>query len=171
MLRIGFTGTRQGMTAGQERVLRSLLTSHTGAVLHHGDCIGADAQAHDVAVSLGLDVVIHPPLVETQRAWKKALHVRKPRPYLERNKDIVRETEMVIATPAEAFEQLRSGTWSTVRFARKQGRAIWIIQPEGIVIPGAAQTAQEAEERKAAESEKDRLFRSLFEIKYPMAPD
>jgi hypothetical protein len=35
----------------------------------------------------------------------------------------------------------------------------------------AAQTAQEAEERKAAEKEKERLFKGLFEIKFPMAPD
>jgi hypothetical protein len=135
-MRIGFTGTRRGMTAEQECALRALLTSHAGAILHHGDCIGADAQAHDVAVSLGWDVVIHPPLVEAQSAWRTTADVRKPRPYLERNKDIVRDTDLLIAAPAEASEQHRSGTWSTVRFARKQRRPIWIIQPDGTVICG-----------------------------------
>ena len=133
-MRIGFTGTRQGMTGEQARALRDLLTAHPGAVLHHGDCVGADEQAHHIAVSLGCSVVIHPPLVDKQRAFKSALRIRTPKPYLVRNKDIVRETELLVATPAEASEQHRSGTWSTVRFARRQGRAICIIQPDGTVI-------------------------------------
>jgi len=41
IVRIGFTGTRQGMTLQQER---DLLASRPGAIRHHGDCIGADAQ-------------------------------------------------------------------------------------------------------------------------------
>jgi hypothetical protein len=133
-VRIGFTGTRQGMTAEQACALRDLLTSHPGAVLHHGDCIGADEQAHDIAVSQGCGIVIHPPLDDKQRAFRPAVRTRTPKPYLVRNKAIVRETDLLIATPAEASEQLRSGTWSTVRFARRQGRAIWIIQPDGTVI-------------------------------------
>jgi predicted Rossmann fold nucleotide-binding protein DprA/Smf involved in DNA uptake len=58
---------------------------------------------------------------------------REAKPYLKRNKDIVRGTELLLATLAEASEQHRSGTWSTVRFARKQGRAIWLIQPDGVI--------------------------------------
>ena len=132
-MRIGFTGTRQGMTAEQARALRDLLRSHPGAALHHGDCVGADEQAHDIAVSLGCSVVIHPPLEDRQRAFKPAPRIHTPRPYLVRNKDIVRETELLIAAPAEPSEQHRSGTWSTVRFARRQGRAVWLIQPDGVI--------------------------------------
>ena len=59
--------------------------------------------------------------------------IRTPRPYLSRNKDIVRETDMLIATPAEAEEQRRSGTWSTIRFARKLGKPVFVIWPDGTV--------------------------------------
>jgi hypothetical protein len=131
-MKIGFTGTRRGMTDAQIAALRSLLLSSSGE-FHHGDCIGADAQAHDVAVALGFEPVIHPPINPAKRAYKcaQSAHVCEPKEYLARNKDIVRSTEMLIAAPAEDTEQQRSGTWSTVRFARKLGRKIWIILPNG----------------------------------------
>jgi len=44
---------------------------------------------------------------------------------------IVRETELLIAAPAEFSEQHRSGTWSTVRYARRLGRPVQIIGPDG----------------------------------------
>jgi hypothetical protein len=99
-LHIGFTGTRQGMTQGQKAALRELLASHPGATLHHGDAIGADAEAHDIAVELDCGIVIHPPDNVTQRAFKIAALTRAPRPYLDRNKVIVRETSFLIAAPA-----------------------------------------------------------------------
>jgi hypothetical protein len=49
---IGFTGTRRGMTVAQRKTLRSLLLTGSGK-LHHGDAIGADAEAHDIAIALG----------------------------------------------------------------------------------------------------------------------
>lgn len=133
-MRIGFTGTRQGMTGEQTRALREMLSLHPDAVFHHGDCAGADEQAHDIAVSLGCSVVIHPPLDNKQRAFKSAPRTRAPKPYLGRNKAIVRETELLIAAPADAMEQHRSGTWPTVRYARQMGRPVRIILPDGSVI-------------------------------------
>jgi hypothetical protein len=78
--------------------------------------------------------VIHPAFIADQRAFKSAQDIRKPKPPLVRNKVIVRETELLIAAPAEAMEHHRSGTWSTVRHARKLGRAICIIRPDGTLI-------------------------------------
>jgi hypothetical protein len=97
--------------------------------LHHGDAVGADAEAHDIAIELGCAIVIHPPAIETQRAFMTAADVRAPKPYLDRNKDIVRETTILVAAPAEAVEQLRSGTWSTVRYARRLGRQVHLLTP------------------------------------------
>ena len=106
---------------GQKSALRVLLASHSGVVLHNGDAVGADAEAHDIAVELDFGVVIHPPDNVTQRAFKIAWLTRGPRPYLDRIKAIVRETSFLIAAPAMEIKQLRSGTWSTVRYARRQG--------------------------------------------------
>jgi hypothetical protein len=73
--------------------------------------------------------VIHPPAIETQRAFKAAAEIRAAKPYLVRNKYIVRETALLISAPAEPAEQLRSGTWSTVRYARRIGRQVCLLTP------------------------------------------
>jgi hypothetical protein len=122
------------MTGEQMGALKVVLASLGQAVLHHGDAIGADADAHDVAVTLGWMAVIHPPINEGWRARKEAAEERSPKPYLVCNRDIVEETELLIAVPAKATEHLRSGTWSTVRYARCLGRPISIIMPDGTVI-------------------------------------
>lgn len=134
-MRIGFTGTRQGMTKEQQATLRSLLNADTGE-FHHGDCIGADAQAHDIAVGMGYNIIIHPPFAVSHRAFKSdgSWKTRAPKDYLERNKDIVMETDYLIATPELEVETTRSGTWSTVRFARKHMRMITIIKPNGNIV-------------------------------------
>ena len=87
-------------------------------------------------MSMPCEIVIHPPIIEAKRAWKHAGQMRTPKSYLSRNKDIVRDTEMLVATPGEDNEQIRFGTWSTVRFARKLGRPVWVILPNGNVDCG-----------------------------------
>jgi predicted Rossmann fold nucleotide-binding protein DprA/Smf involved in DNA uptake len=58
---------------------------------------------------------------------------RAEKPYLARNRDIVLETIALIAAPAEPQERIRSGTWSTVRFAKKQGKTVILILPDGTI--------------------------------------
>ena len=61
---IGFTGTQEGMSEKQHSSLRQVLAGFfaDGArVFRHGDCVGADAQAHANAKATGFRVVIHPP--------------------------------------------------------------------------------------------------------------
>lgn len=132
-MRVGFTGTQQGMTEAQKRTVQNLLVDWRATELHHGDCIGADAQAHAIAKSLKLRVVLHPPTYMSKRAFCVADEERQPLPYLDRNGEIVLETERLIAAPKEYEEQLRSGTWATVRRARKQRRHHAIVLPNGNV--------------------------------------
>lgn len=136
MYHLGFTGTRDGMTAHQKLTLLSKLSAlkarHEGKVnLHHGDCVGADAEAHEIAVSLALDVTVHPPINEKLRAFCSGLGVviLPPKNYLARDKDIVDATESMIATPKTIIEQDRSGTWITVRYARKASKSVIVIPP------------------------------------------
>jgi hypothetical protein len=129
---VGFTGTKDGITEGQVKALRQLilqlLEKNTTLVGHHGDCVGADASFHTICSNLGLPVVIHPPSDPKHRAFcKPSRDVRAPKPYLERNHDIVDETDVLIACPSSLREELRSGTWATVRYARKQSKPLWII--------------------------------------------
>ena len=133
MLKIGFTGTQEGVTTAQMSKLAELFATFGRFELHHGDCIGADKAAHLAARRVGASVVIHPPLVKSKRAFCESALVLPPKAYLERNKDIVDATEVLIACPKSSNEEVRSGTWSTVRYARKQKKMEIIIFPDGAV--------------------------------------
>lgn len=133
-MRTGFTGTQRGMTAKQKTATRHLLAGMNPCEFHHGDCIGADADAHELFRELKRGkVIIHPPTNSSKRALCKGNVILAPLPYLDRNKEIVINSDVLIACPGEFEEQLRSGTWSTVRFARKQMRPIFIVFPDGTV--------------------------------------
>lgn len=140
MSRIGFTGTSGGMTEGQKAMLREILRGFIGE-LHHGDCVGADAEAHKIALECGLLPILHPPTDYKKRAWceSPAFLMRPEKPYLTRNRDIVDETVGLIATPAECEEQQRGGTWYTVRYARKRGKPVTLILPTGFVRQSTAE--------------------------------
>ena len=134
-MNIGFTGTQNGLTDKQKKVLYNLIEPWPYASYHHGDCIGADKQFHTLVHKLSHDtisrIVIHPPINPSKRAWCTGGHVLQPKPYLTRDRDIVNNCDWLIACPSEDYEKIRSGTWFTVRYARKQTKNITIIFPSG----------------------------------------
>jgi hypothetical protein len=153
MLEVGFTGTQEELSEEQFESLRKLLTilrigrsrPSLGILdrspfegLHHGDCVGADRTAHRIASELHYYISIHPPLNPVKRAWCK---IEKDggkyclaKDYIPRNYDIVDETQALIGCPRTEVEELRSGTWSTIRYARKLKRPIFLIMPDGKVV-------------------------------------
>lgn len=142
-MRVGFTGTQEGMTQDQLAVLLSMITSMAPFEFHHGDCVGSDAEAHFIAQAMGVPIIIHPPIANVKQAYcVGAKKVKPPKGYIQRNQDIVDETDVLIATPKSSKENLRSGTWSTVRYARKRGRIVWIINPDGSILSNAPLPAE-----------------------------
>ena len=134
MFAVGFTGTSRGMTAAQRAQVRDVLARYraSGAThFHHGDCVGADAEAHTIAKGLGFYVVLHPPSDPKARAYATGDEARPLAPYLIRNRAIVLATQCLVATPSGETEERRSGTWATVRYARKEGRQVTLIFPDG----------------------------------------
>lgn len=135
---IGFSGTRRGLTRPQRDALHSLLMEFEPDVVHHGCCVGADSDFSVLAgTRAGVKIHAHPAdlgALTDKDALDWADVTYKPLPPLERNQVIVDESELLIACPAEATEQLRSGTWATVRFARKCGKRVVIIYPDGSLI-------------------------------------
>lgn len=134
-MRIGFTGTQQGMTSQQQDAVKQLLSRYNGhfGEFHHGDCIGSDREALEIATELKYRTVCHPPERADKRAFTDNHETWVPKPYLMRNHDIVLATELLIATPRKDVEELRSGTWATVRYARKLDRAVAVVFPDGRV--------------------------------------
>ena len=122
------------MNEAQWATLWRLLCERAPGDFHQGDCIGADAQAAHGARLAGFRIIGHPPTIDAKRAFFPADEWREPLPYLDRNKRIVAASQEMIATPGEFEEQLRSGTWSTVRHARRLGRPVHVILPDGTVV-------------------------------------
>lgn len=117
------------MTLAQARALYRYLRGMECETLHHGDCIGSDETAHYIAKALGCRIVIHPPSNPKKRARCEGDEMRGEKPYLNRNCDIVDESEYLVATPKERQEMVYSGTWSTVRHARRTKKPINVIYP------------------------------------------
>lgn len=124
MTNVGFTATQQGMSEFQkEQLAAHLRLLRAGSTLHHGDCIGGDAEADEIARALGLRICIHPPLNDSKQAHclRAGDTMCLPLPYLERNQAVVDHSDVLIYGPRTNTEQRRSGTWSTVRYARRKG--------------------------------------------------
>jgi O-acetyl-ADP-ribose deacetylase (regulator of RNase III) len=134
---VGFTGTREGLTDNQLRQLRQLLRiapeNQYSLVAHHGDCVGADSEFHDLCEERGWKTVVHPPIKPELRAFKPSRTVMPSKDYLSRNRDIVDASTQVIACPKSKSET--GGTWYTINYAKKAGHidSVAIIYPEGTV--------------------------------------
>lgn len=140
-MKVGFTGTRDGMTDEQRRAFIAWAKTAGATEFHHGCCLGADADAVDVFLSAA-DLGFSRPLIVAHQPAKKAMLsdeslwssdvMKPPLDYLVRNRNIVDDSDILVACPKGPEEQ-RSGTWSTVRYARKQGKRVLIFWPDGNV--------------------------------------
>lgn len=145
---VGFTGTRRGLSTTQRESLTAVLHALGGRRFVHGDCIGADAEAAEIAARLGYDVECRPCDLRGHRAFSPvSRQVAEPLPPLERNREIVRDGDVLVACPGEFREVLRSGTWATVRFARRERKALWLVLPDGRVLVEDARVALIAAKR------------------------
>lgn len=138
MRKIGFTGTRHGMTDKQKEAVKKFIISEKFNEFHHGDCIGSDKESHDIVDEYRkeekkedkIKIVGHPPKYNKYRAYCKCDILLAKDDYLVRNHNIVDATDIMIATP-DTKERLHSGTWATVRYARKKDKKIYIFNKNG----------------------------------------
>jgi len=145
---LGFTGTQKGMTSHQGMALESLVRT-LGPIdkFRHGTCVGSDEQAHYRVRYLVKIICAHPPINRSKAMIIPSSTFRidgdpegrsadiityPPKEYLDRNRDIVDQVNCLIATP-DGPERQRSGTWYTIRYARKKGKEVYIIMPNGIL--------------------------------------
>ena len=134
-MNLGFTGTREGLTDAQRSALKVILEDVKPDKCTHGDCLGADAEFHDMVRSQcpKAQIAIWPGDIEPMRAFKKGDVMMMPAAPLTRNHMIVIECDRLVACPKENTESLRSGTWATVRDARKWKKQLTIIFPDGSI--------------------------------------
>jgi hypothetical protein len=82
---IGFTGTRKGMSDEQELTLMRLLAKFRKPCrLHHGMCVGADAEAHAICRDMDIQLEGHPPsnTIMMAKNLEGFAAMRKPLPCL-----------------------------------------------------------------------------------------
>ena len=136
-MKVGFTGTQYGMTTGQYREVTKILLSLKEMVeFHHGDCVGADQEAHNFVWGemKKARIYIHPPINPKKRAHctSEDSIILKAQEYLVRNHAIVDAVDLLIAAPRSVgVEELRSGTWATIRYARERMMQYIIVWPDG----------------------------------------
>ena len=117
---LGVTGSRNKPAFRNAEKFYKFLCENIVSELHHGDCLGWDESCYWICNHFGITTVAHPPTNDGNRAFTKSTTILTPKPYLDRNKDIVNAVEYIIAAPGGPEKQ-RSGTWSTVRYAKKVG--------------------------------------------------
>jgi hypothetical protein len=131
---VGFTGTRDGMTADQAGTVMAILDDHKIVEAHHGDCVGADADFDGLCRRQGVLVIVHPPSESKLRAYCESAVKMFEQPYLTRNRAIVDVCDLLIATPKDKAYRPNgrpSGTWYTIQYARSKGKKVVIVWPDG----------------------------------------
>lgn len=120
------------MSATQLAFLHHLLRDLKIEEFHHGLCVGSDHQAHRMARALQVPIYGHPP--KNQKAMmefdpSEFAHLYPPDDYLPRDRSIVDHTALLLGAPFDdTVEVIRSGTWYTIRYARKQRTPHLVIQ-------------------------------------------
>lgn len=142
-IRLGFTGTRQGLTDAQRDALYTYIHECPAfSEVHHGACLGADAEFVDMIHEQGdegwvCQIIAHPgdqPEMTDIESLKRSDLVLPRKPMFQRDRDIVNASTILLACP-KGPEEVRSGTWSTIRYARRTPCKIVIFWPDGKVQP------------------------------------
>jgi hypothetical protein len=149
---VGFTGTRAGLSEEQARQLRHVLSllRHADIAVQQptlfldGDCArGADRQARQIAEAHGCKSEPVPPKDQTAAEL------------LARDRVIAQRCHILVAAPLTDTEQVRSGTWYTVRQARD------LQKPVVMLTRGGRKAADEARLDAAANDECDRMAQTV----------
>ncbi len=145
-LHIGFTGPIADMNEFQVEQFTKIISGFLPVfVFHHGDALGADATAHALVTQTFRTLLNCQPNIEKHPGYGKGMNASSTnpkraycegftichpaKPYMERNTDIAQVLDILIATPSTPTQELRSGTWSTVRRALKLHKGIILIPP------------------------------------------
>lgn len=150
---LGFTGTREGCSFKQKDYIRYFLRQERPTQAHHGGCIGADTEFHHLVTQYNNGVrpqdrcriVVHPPtnlkyatpvdeLIAMTQGYP--LDILPPRGYHERDRDIVKASDHMLAVSlaGDTLGTMGSGTWWTVRCAVALRKPVTVIYPSGKVV-------------------------------------
>lgn len=135
---VSVSGTREGASDAQllalaETLLHYKETHGSNVELHHGDCLGVDVQAAEVAAIMKYEVVSHPPTKNNMRAFHDSDVIMPTKGYLERDRDLAELCDVLIAMPLVHDVNAESGTWYTIRHAMRINKDVIVIDRDGIL--------------------------------------
>ena len=126
---IAFTGPVDPPREAHVTVYNAILTYGGGVgEFHYGGAFGVDTWCASVATALYPEAahILHVPLgcrwnerLERLYEFDEVIYVEGG--YMKRNDSLVEAAGRLLAFPKTANEVLRSGTWATIRRARKAG--------------------------------------------------
>lgn len=142
-MKLAVTGTRNGMTEAQRKALESILRGmEIGGgkeeVFCHGSCKGVDVQAARIVrdvVGDRMAIIAHPgPDDDDCRETSGVDDVVMPgKTHFARNRDLVDKCDILLAFPLTNPLGEIGGTTYTVNYARKHGKTVVIVWPDGMV--------------------------------------
>jgi len=131
---VSVTGTRVGATEAQLAALHKVLSEQfaPGAIFRHGDCVGVDSQAAQMAYTIGYRVIAHPGPDDSHfRANAPSHEVLPCQAFFARNRAMVDAADVLVVVPVSDCWQSRGGTWYTHDYAVKKKRPVIVIWPDG----------------------------------------
>lgn len=136
-IRIGCTGSSITITPNQAIGFVQLTYRFLPSEFHHGDSAGADVQCAALVhfALCGVRIICHPPKDESGRGWYPSDEYRPHLSHFARNREIVRETDILIAFPWQIIRQDTGGTWYTIYHACKLHKPVIIVYPNGDIQP------------------------------------
>ena len=138
-MKIGFSGTRHGMTQPQFRTILRLLQDWKPSEVHHGGCVGADiefAKMCDKHVPRP-HIVCRPGMSardgnsDLRATDDPSDQIFDTLTHFHRNRAIVDSCAVLIAAPFGFVHQASGGTWYTIDYARKHKKHVIIVFPDG----------------------------------------
>jgi hypothetical protein len=151
---VGLTGTRGGMTLEQAATAAAWFAERHGQIreLHHGDCVGVDAEIHDMIreVDPRVWIVGHPPTDGKMRAGCECDQTRSPRASAECIRYVAGESAVVLALPARSREQTSDPVWRAVAYTRNIRKRVDLILPDGTLVENYAGPGSELKSNAAA---------------------
>lgn len=139
------SGTRKGMSDQQRKKFVDIQVEFfsKAKTFLHGDCTGVDQQAHLIVREMNPEITIHIYQPSNNRNSANCaasdpssdlLVVHPPEDFKKRDRKMVDASNLVIAFPFSQKEQVRSGTWVVIRYAKKRNTPLMIIYPDGQVV-------------------------------------
>jgi len=132
---IGFTGTRSGMSDKQKRQIEHYLRNiNFPNKVHHGMCIGADEDFHNICDKINVDTIVGHPgkskkdVIGEARPYRADVECDEEYPettHFERNRRIVDMSDIILACPYNNSKT--GGTWYTINYAKKVDKQVIIF--------------------------------------------